>query len=73
MTAAQDAGLGEVGYGRSVRLEGLGSRVLRALLRWDARHRERAQLAALDEAALRDMGISPGQAEAEASRPIWRA
>ncbi|WP_290740573.1 DUF1127 domain-containing protein [Amaricoccus sp.] len=46
--------------------------MLRTLIRWDARYRERARLAALDHAALHDMGIAPEDAAAEAARPVWR-
>ena len=33
--------------------------------------RERRRLAELDDAALRDIGVSRDQARAEAERPIW--
>lgn len=33
--------------------------------------RQRQALADLDEAALRDIGISKAEAEAESSRPLW--
>ncbi|WP_254796875.1 DUF1127 domain-containing protein [Sulfitobacter albidus] len=35
--------------------------------------RSRAALARLDAAALRDIGITPDEARAEARRPIWDA
>jgi uncharacterized protein YjiS (DUF1127 family) len=40
-----------------------------ALMR--AAARQRRALARLDVAALRDIGITPEQAAAEASRPLW--
>lgn len=44
-----------------------------SLLRFIALRRSRRALAALDAAALRDVGISPADAQAEAARPIWDA
>ncbi len=35
--------------------------------------RQRQTLKSLDTAALRDIGVSPSQAKAEADRPIWDA
>lgn len=36
-------------------------------------HRQRRALAALDDARLRDIGLSREDAEAEARRPLWDA
>lgn len=36
-------------------------------------YRERRALATLDDRLLKDIGISPAQAENEARRPIWDA
>ena len=36
-----------------------------------ALRRQRLHLAALDEAQLRDIGLSADQARAEAKRPVW--
>ncbi|MDK3073672.1 DUF1127 domain-containing protein [Sedimentitalea sp. JM2-8] len=47
----------------------LGARIARAYGLW----LQRQQLRRLDDAALRDIGISRAQAEIEASRPIWDA
>jgi uncharacterized protein YjiS (DUF1127 family) len=39
---------------------------------WSMRTRQRSELAELPERALRDMGITRGQALAEAAKPFWR-
>ena len=44
-----------------------------SLLRYWQLYRERAQLAALDADALRDIGVSRRDAEHEAYRPAWDA
>jgi len=36
------------------------------------RHRSRHQIARLDEHALRDIGVTYAEAEAEANKPFWR-
>jgi uncharacterized protein YjiS (DUF1127 family) len=36
------------------------------------RHRTRAALAGLDAYMLRDIGVSPAEAEHEANKPFWR-
>ena len=47
---------------------------LGALVRvWLERIRARRELARVDERSLRELGISPGLARYEASRPFWRA
>lgn len=46
---------------------------LRGFLQLRALHRQRQQLAKLDDAALRDIGITRSEALAEASRPFWDA
>lgn len=43
-----------------------------AVLAWQRRHRARASLARLDAHMLRDIGLSPGDAHAEISKPFWR-
>jgi uncharacterized protein YjiS (DUF1127 family) len=40
---------------------------------WRDRFRGRQQLVLLDDHALRDIGITRLQAEAEANKPFWRA
>jgi uncharacterized protein YjiS (DUF1127 family) len=39
---------------------------------WRRRSRERAQLAALDDRMLRDIGLTHGDAEFLANKPFWR-
>ena len=40
---------------------------------WLQRMRARRELARVDERSLRELGISPGLAHYEASRPFWQA
>ena len=40
---------------------------------WSALTRQRRALADLDEARLRDIGVTAGQAAREAARPFWDA
>lgn len=53
-----------------------GGAAWRALVAWlqaaHARRCQRVALAALDDAALRDIGLSRHQAEREAAKPFWR-
>ena len=45
-----------------------------ALVRcWVRRVRERAELARLDHRMLRDIGVTPNEAERECNKPFWRA
>ena len=37
------------------------------------RYRQRKQLMEMDDRLIKDIGITPEQAELEAGRPIWRA
>ncbi|WGW02202.1 DUF1127 domain-containing protein [Tropicibacter oceani] len=46
---------------------------LAAILRWQAVARQRRALARLDDAALRDVGLSREEARQEAARPFWDA
>jgi uncharacterized protein YjiS (DUF1127 family) len=46
--------------------------VVGMVLSWQRRHRARASLARLDAHMLRDIGLSPGDARAEMSKPFWR-
>ena len=48
-------------------------RLLSTLRLWQQRARGRQQLRDLDDHALRDIGITRLQAEAEAAKPFWRA
>ncbi len=40
---------------------------------WQARAAERAQLATLDARALRDIGITPSEAQREVRKPFWKS
>jgi uncharacterized protein YjiS (DUF1127 family) len=39
---------------------------------WHQRQRERAQLAALDDRMLKDIGLSHGEREFLANKPFWK-
>lgn len=43
------------------------------LATWRRRARERQELARLDLRTLRDLGLSPGDIQFEASKPFWRS
>jgi len=45
--------------------------LLARLRRWHRLARQRRQLAVLDEHALKDLGLSRADVEAEISRPFW--
>lgn len=42
------------------------------LATWRRRASERRELASLDARAIRDLGLSSGQIQFEASKPFWR-
>ncbi len=46
-------------------------RLWRVILRWLDRARQRDALSELDERLLADIGVSPGEAAAEAKKPMW--
>jgi uncharacterized protein YjiS (DUF1127 family) len=46
--------------------------VVRNVLEWNERSRQRQALADLDDHLLRDIGISRAAAVTEASQPFWR-
>lgn len=50
-----------------------GTRWRRQVALWQARAAERQALATMSERELRDIGVSPGEAHAEAAKPFWRA
>jgi len=52
-------------------MSGLGT-AWRMLLNWSARSRQRHALAALDDAMLKDIGLSRADIEFEAAKPFWR-
>ncbi len=43
-----------------------------ALVRWSERVHQRHELRALDERALKDIGVRRADAEREAKKPFWR-
>jgi uncharacterized protein YjiS (DUF1127 family) len=45
--------------------------LLQRLASWDERYRQRQRLAGLSEGALIDIGVSRGDAQAEARKPAW--
>ncbi len=47
--------------------------VLATIARLYGTWRQRQSLKALDETALRDIGVTRAQADAEANRPVWDA
>lgn len=46
--------------------------LLRRLWRWNDRHRQRLDLAELEDRMLDDIGITRGMAERECRKPPWR-
>lgn len=46
--------------------------LLRRLWRWNDRHRQRLDLAELDDRMLQDIGITRRMAERECRKPPWR-
>lgn len=46
--------------------------MLRQLWYWNSRHRQRLDLAELDDRMLRDIGITRRMAERECRKPPWR-
>jgi uncharacterized protein YjiS (DUF1127 family) len=51
----------------------IGRRLRHVVALWRARSEERRALAEMGHRALRDIGIGPGEACAEARRPFWIA
>ena len=48
------------------------SRISVMLHEWHRRHRDRAELATLDERMLRDIGVTHGDIWREINKPFWR-
>ncbi|MEM7225280.1 MAG: DUF1127 domain-containing protein [Pseudomonadota bacterium] len=48
-------------------------RLIATFKAWTTRRRQRRELAKVDGALLRDMGISSGEAKFEANKPFWIA
>jgi uncharacterized protein YjiS (DUF1127 family) len=61
--------------GRRAAMPATGSwrRLLHTLRLWQQRARGRQQLRLFDDHMLRDIGVTRLQAEAEATKPFWRA
>ena len=66
------ASVPSVGLERRLR-EALSLRLWRAAVRWAARARQRHDLAELDAHLLKDIGVTPGAAAREATKPFWLA
>ena len=59
--------------GERFQLSTLLDSVFCTLLVWQERARQRRHLARLDDRLLRDVGLGRAEAEAEYSKPFWRA
>ena len=53
-------------------LSDAGAHVLATLREWRRRARERAELAALDDRTLKDIGLTRADAEFLSNKPFWR-
>ena len=53
-------------------LSDAGRHVVATLREWRRRSRERAELAALDDRTLKDIGLTRPDAEFLANKPFWR-
>ena len=53
-------------------LSDAGRHVVATLREWHRRSRERAELAALDDRTLKDIGLTRADAEFLADKPFWR-
>jgi len=47
--------------------------LIRLLMAWQERARQRHQLHLMDERALHDIGLTRAQVETECAKPFWRA
>jgi len=56
----------------SHRMSHIAARLSTTLRGWRRRAKDRAQLAALDERTLADIGISRAEAEFLANKPFWK-
>jgi uncharacterized protein YjiS (DUF1127 family) len=66
-------GLSGFGGGWRRALGALTIRLIETALAWQARAAERAQLAAMDDRLLRDVGLSRADVMRESSKPFWTA
>ena len=53
-------------------MSGIAGRVLTTFREWRRRAHDRAELAKLDDRMLRDIGLTPADAEFLSSKPFWR-
>ena len=53
-------------------LTGAWTAVSRTFAAWRRRAHERRELGTLDHRTIRDLGLSPGEVQFEASKPFWR-
>ena len=53
-------------------LSDAGSHVYATVRKWRRRNRERAELAALDDRILKDIGLTRADAEILGNKPFWR-
>lgn len=53
-------------------LAGLSGRIVGTLRTWQTRARQRRELRELDDATLRDVGLTRAQANFSADKPFWR-
>ncbi len=56
----------------STRFPSSAKRLLMLVLDWSARSRQRRDLAALDDVALKDIGLSRSDVHHEMSKPFWQ-
>jgi uncharacterized protein YjiS (DUF1127 family) len=52
--------------------EGIAARLVSALILWAERARQRRHLARLDDALLKDIGLTRCDAEMESAKPFWK-
>ena len=61
-----------VAHGTRGAMNGIAGRVLATLREWRRRAHDRAELAKFDDRMLRDIGLTPADAEFLSSKPFWR-
>jgi uncharacterized protein YjiS (DUF1127 family) len=64
--------IGAPALARGVRAPGALTRTLDRVDGWIERYRQRRQLLGLNDALLKDIGISRADVEREAAKPFWR-
>lgn len=58
--------------GLDLSLSAIGAAILKMVVAWQDRSRERSQLAMLDDYLLRDMGITRTEVAREISKAFWQ-